>query len=149
MLQLSCCALNAEPSQLNLYFVFSLQRGSDELFTSCISNGPYIMSSGRRGCAVEGWEPIEVLVVCLCCVLCCYDNLLLSAIQGGKASVPSLDCLSVCLSQPMAMTVKNSKVTSGVLVCRHVSSTCASCPTTSTRLRSSVWDCPLARSQTC
>lgn len=45
-------------------FSLHLQRGSDELFSSCISNGPYIMNSGRGGChgRVNPFF-IEVLVV--------------------------------------------------------------------------------------
>lgn len=35
-------------------FSVLLQRGSDELFSSCISNGPYIMNSGRVVAMAEG-----------------------------------------------------------------------------------------------
>uniref|UniRef100_A0AAQ4QPN4 Polypyrimidine tract binding protein 1a n=1 Tax=Gasterosteus aculeatus aculeatus TaxID=481459 RepID=A0AAQ4QPN4_GASAC len=41
------CALVVEYTEVNHCFLPFLQRGSDELFSSCISNGPYIMNSGR------------------------------------------------------------------------------------------------------
>lgn len=69
-------------------FSLLLQRGSDELFSSCISNGPYIMNSGR-GVAMEGW--ILFLLKCLSCLvcLCCHDDQ--SIIQDEpEPSVPSL-----------------------------------------------------------
>lgn len=44
----TCHALPSLVNALKWTIVFSLlQRGSDELFSSCISNGPYIMNSGR------------------------------------------------------------------------------------------------------
>lgn len=64
---LSTC--HAVPSLVNalkwtiVFFFLLLQRGSDELFSSCISNGPYIMNSGR-GLPWRGESFfIEVLVV--------------------------------------------------------------------------------------
>ena len=52
-------------------FSLLLQRGSDELFSSCISNGPYIMNSGKGGVAREGWIPFfpELLGVSVLFVL--------------------------------------------------------------------------------
>lgn len=47
----TCCVFTEEHSEINLCCL--LQRGSDELFSSCISNGPYIMNSGRV-VAMEG-----------------------------------------------------------------------------------------------
>lgn len=44
----TCHAVPSLVNALKWTIVFSLlQRGSDELFSSCISNGPYIMNSGR------------------------------------------------------------------------------------------------------
>uniref|UniRef100_A0AAQ4RWD1 Polypyrimidine tract binding protein 1a n=1 Tax=Gasterosteus aculeatus aculeatus TaxID=481459 RepID=A0AAQ4RWD1_GASAC len=41
------CALVVEYTEVNHCFLPFLQRGSDELFSSCISNGPYIMNSAN------------------------------------------------------------------------------------------------------
>lgn len=108
-------------------FSLLLQRGSDELFSSCISNGPYIMNSGR-GVAMEGWILfIEVLVVSVLFVLP-WRSIHYSRRTRAFCSLP--DCICFCfLLQPMATTAKNSKVTSAVLVFRHVWSMYASCPT--------------------
>lgn len=79
-------------------FSLLLQRGSDELFSSCISNGPYIMNSGR-GVAMEGW--ILFLLKCLSCLvcLCCHDDQ--SIIQDEpEPSVPSL-IVSASVSPPL------------------------------------------------
>lgn len=51
--------------------------------------------------------------------------------------------------QLMAMTAKNSKVTSGALAFHHASYTCGSSPMTSTRLKWYPWGCPLAKWPTC
>lgn len=61
-------------------FSLLLQRGSDELFSSCISNGPYIMNSGR-GVAMEGW--ILFLLKCSPC-LCCFVLLWRSIHYSGR-----------------------------------------------------------------
>lgn len=111
-------------------FSLLMQRGSDELFSSCISNGPYIMNSGRglpwRVNPLYG-SACLVWFVCVAMTI----NLLFKS-----QSLLFLLWLYLCLSffffsmQLMATTQKNSKVTSAVLVFHHVWSTYASYPTT-------------------
>lgn len=76
-------------------FSLFLQRGSDELFSSCISNGPYIMNPGRGGVAMEGWILfIEVLVVAVLFALP-WRSIHYSRRTRAFCSLP--DCICFCV----------------------------------------------------
>ena len=111
---------------------FFLQRGSDELFSSCISNGPYIMNPGR---GVLPWRG-NSLYGNACPVWFVWVSMTINPLFKMSQSLlfcPSLIVsVFVCLLHPhhpqlMATTQKNSKVTSVLLVFHHVWSTSASC----------------------
>lgn len=75
-------------------FSLFLQRGSDELFSSCISNGPYIMNSGR-GLPWRGWILFLLkCLTCLCCLRCHGDQSIIQ--EEPEPSVPSL-IVSACV----------------------------------------------------
>lgn len=76
-------------------FSLYLQRGSDELFSSCIPTGPYIMNSGRGGCH-GGVNPF--LLKCLSfsvLFVLPWRSIHYSRQTRGFCSLP--DCICVCL----------------------------------------------------
>lgn len=91
---------HAVPSLLNtlkwafIYIFFLLQRGSDELFSSCISNGPYIMNSGR-GVAMKGFL---FLLRCLVSVLFVLPWHSIHYSQRTRALCSLPDCISLLFS---------------------------------------------------